>query len=77
MTSITCPNCFAVIRARRLADADGVCLLGCCDCGVATVEHSFPELRLVGAPKAHRAVTSVDWRDRPETAVVSFPGASA
>lgn len=34
----------------------------------------LPELRHVGAPKAHRAVTSVDWRDRPETAVASFPG---
>ena len=53
---LTCENCGAEIPAEHLADADGERLFGCCACGLATVEFSFPSEIATSPPGG------VNWR---------------
>lgn len=49
MTCLTCENCGLLSPAELLSDDDGVRMFACCICGVASVEHSFPEPAAVPA----------------------------
>lgn len=39
---LACAECGAYLSAEPLVDRDGSRLFGCCACGYATVEFSFP-----------------------------------
>ena len=67
-TLLRCAECGAYLPAEPLADRDGSRLFGCCACGYATVELSFPEIA-VAFPPGFDGTTDATGLGRP---AVSF-----
>jgi hypothetical protein len=58
---LACAECGAFLPADPIADRDGTRLFGCCSCGYATVELSFPSEIAVAPPSPDSITGAAVW----------------